>query len=281
LCSIYAAAQAGGGAGSGFYGGIAEQYTDFGTLQADSRKIPNDGEYIRGSTSQLFAGYNFNDRFGLQFNLPIIHRDFGSDAGHSSETGIGDVSLIGTFAILQEMSVDGTFTCSVLGGIKFPTGNPHRLADPDFAGGIGGHDLALGSGSYDGVAGTSLFGRWRRAFATASVQYTIRSEGYVEHQYANDLTWSAGPGYYLALNDDYTLSLQGVASGETKGKDTFSGVADDDSAEIIVYTGPQVNFTWGANISAQVGVDLPVSIYNTGTQVVPDYRARAAVTFRF
>ena len=33
LCSIYAAAQAQGGSGAGFYGGIAEQFTYFGTLQ--------------------------------------------------------------------------------------------------------------------------------------------------------------------------------------------------------------------------------------------------------
>jgi len=281
LCSIYAASEAGGGAGSGFYGGVAEQYTSFGTLQDSGQKIANDGEYIHSSTSQLFVGYNISDRLGVQANLPVIHRDFGSDTDHGSETGIGDVSLIGTFAVFQAMSVNHTFTWTVLGGVKFPTGNPRRLADPDFAGGIGGHDLALGSGSIDGVVGTGIFGRWRKGFVTANMQYAIRSSGYIDHRYANDLTWSAGPGYYVALEDNYTVSLQGVASGETKGKDSFSGVADDDSAETIVYAGPQFNFTWGAKVSAQVGVDLPVSIANTGVQVVPDYRAHAAITFRF
>ncbi|SRR5581483_1920630 len=281
LCSIYAASEAGGGAGSGFYGGVAEQYTDFGTLQDSGHKIANDGEYIRSSSSQLFLGYNFNDRFGVQFNLPVIHRDFGSDAAHGSEFGLGDASVIGSFAVVQTMSVSRTFTWTVLGGVKFPTGNPRRLADPDFSAGIGGHDLALGSGSFDGLVGTSVFGRWDKAFATASVQYAIRSAGYIDHRYANDLIWSAGPGYYVLLNDDYTLSVQGIVNGETKGKDSFSGVPDDDSAEVIVYAGPQVNFTWGPRISVQAGVDLPVSIANTGVQVVPDYRARAAVTFRF
>jgi hypothetical protein len=281
LCSIYSASMANGGAGRGLFGGIAENYTYFGTLQDSGQKIPNDGEYIKSLTSQLFAGYNFSDRFSLQFNIPIIYRAFGSDAAQGTESGIGDVSLLGNFTAVQLMDVDYTFNWTLLGGVKFPTGDPNELGQPDFSAGIGGHDLALGSGSYDGIVGTGLFGRWKRLFMNASVQYAIRSEGAFQHQYANDLTWNGGPGVYVALQDEYTLSLQAVVSGEYKGKDTFAGVPDDDSAETIVYLGPQINFTWGARVSVQAGVDLPVSIYNTGVQVVPNYRAHAALTLRF
>ena len=122
-----------------------------------------------------------------------------------------------------------------------------------FTEGIGGHDLALGSGSYDGMVGTGIYGRWKRGFVTASVQYSIRSEGDFEHQYANDLTWFGGPGFYLALTHDYTFALQAVVSGETKGKDTFNGVDDPDSAETLVYVGPQINFTWRSKLSALAG----------------------------
>jgi len=53
----------------------------------------------------------------------------------------------------------------------------------------------------------------------------------------------AGPGIgiiisYLALKDNYTIALQAAVSGESKGKDTFGGVPDDDSAETIVSAGP-------------------------------------------
>jgi len=147
--------------------------------------------------------------------------------------------------------------------------------------GIGGHDLALGSGSFDGLVGTGLFARWNKLFATANVQYAIRSEGDFEHQYANDLTWFGGPGVYLALQHKYTLSLQAVVSGETKGKDTFAGVPDEDSAETLLYVGPQVNFTWGSKLSALLAGDLPVVRSNSGTQVMPNYRIRAALNWRF
>jgi hypothetical protein len=262
---------------------VAEQFTHFGTVQDEGHKISGEGQYIDSSVSQVFAGYNFSSRIGLQLNLPVISRSFGSDLMHGSEFGIGDLSLVGRFTAYRRMSTDYSLNWSVLGGVKFPTGDSSRLNTPDseLPEGIGGHDLAMGSGSYDGIIGTSLFARSRRVFGTLDVQYAIRSEGDFQHRYANDLTWAGGPGVYLALKDDYSLTLQAVVSGETKGKDTFGGVPDADSAETIVYIGPQLNFTWGSSLSIVIGADLPVLRDNSGTQVLPDYRVRGAVTWRF
>ena len=281
LCAVYSAAEASGTSGRGFYGGVFEQFTRFGALQDSGHKVANEGAYINSSVSQLFVGYNFDNRFGAQLNVPLIYRSFGSATDRASEWGIGDVSLLGNFRGYESLSENFTFTWSLLAGIKFPTGDSNRLGDPDFTDGIGGHDLALGSGSVDGLVGTGVFSRWKRLFLTASVQYAIRSEGDFGHQYADDLIWSGGPGVYLALGHKYTLGLQAVVAGEYKGKDTFSGVPDGDSAETLVYLGPQINFTWREKLSLQVGADLPVSIYNSGRQVVPDYRVRAAVNWRF
>ena len=72
LCSIYAATQAQGGTGRGLFGGVAEQFTEFTTVQEDGRQIASEGQYIHSSVSQVFAGYNLNDRLGLQLNLPVI-----------------------------------------------------------------------------------------------------------------------------------------------------------------------------------------------------------------
>ena len=283
LCSIYAASQAQGQSGAGLFGGVAEQFTRFGTLQEEGHTISGQGQFIDSSVTQVLAGYNFNDRIGIQLNLPVIYRSYGSDTFHGSTAGIGDLSLIGTFIPYQLLNRHYNLTWTVLGGVKFPTGDSALLNTPDeqLPEGIGGHDLALGSGSYDGLIGTGLSGRGRHLFASANVQYAIRSEGDFQHQYANDLTWFGGPGAYLALKDDYSVAIQAVISGETKGKDTFGGVPDPDSAETLVYVGPQVNFTWGNTLGAAVAVDVPVSRSNSGVQVMPDYRVRAAVTFRF
>jgi hypothetical protein len=293
LCAIYSASRAQGANNTGPFAGLAEQFTHFGTLQEDGHEVPNTiDQHIDSSISQLFVGYNVTDRLGVQFNLPVIYREFRRPHGpvieNGTQFGIGDVSLIGNYVAYQKLHEKYTLTWNVLGGIKFPTGNSSHLKESDIESenglppsGIGGHDLALGSGSFDGILGTGFYARWKHAFLSAGFQYAARTEGDFGHQYANDFTWAGGPGYYLALAHTYTLSLQAIVSGESKGKDTVHGAPDGDSAETIVSLGPQLNFTWSTRLSAQVGVDIPLSIDNSGLQVVPDYRVRAGLTWRF
>ncbi len=152
--------------------------------------------------------------------------------------------------------------------------------------GLHGHDLALGSGSVDGVFGARIFGSWKRLFASGSVQYFVRSQGRFNYQYANEILWRVGPGVFLALDDvalgrGYTLNLAAVFSGESKGKDTLSGVSQDDTAYTGLYLGPSMTFTWGESLQATLGGDIPVEQKTTELQLVPDFRITAAVTWRF
>src|SRR5437763_12078516 len=168
LCAIYAATQARGEIGAGFFTGVAEQFTHFGTVQVQGEEVPNpSGQYLDSSISQTFVGYNFNDRFGIQFNLPVIYRSFkrpdemgGIERG--TESGIGDISLLGNFIAYQHLGDNSTLNWNLLGGIKFPTGSTDRIKE-EFneveepvgpVSGIHGHDLTLGTGSYDGIMGT-------------------------------------------------------------------------------------------------------------------------------
>src|SRR5207302_5100724 len=51
----------------GFYAGLSEQFTYFGTLQFEGDEVSNPtGQYLASSITQLFAGYEINDRFALQ-----------------------------------------------------------------------------------------------------------------------------------------------------------------------------------------------------------------------
>ena len=294
LCAVYSASLAQGQSGKGFLAGVAEQFTHFGTLQEDGDEVPNEvGQYLDSSISQVFVGYNFNNRFGVQLNVPLIYRSFKRAEGFAidrgSVSGPGDISLNGNLHLLQKLGMDYSFNWNLTGGIKMPTGCTDRIKEefdetevpgaPES--GIHGHDLTLGSGSWDGILGSGAFLRYKRMFMTANVQYTIRTEGDYDYEFANDLTWSGGPGAYLLLQDERTLSLQLVVSGEHKGKDMFQSESAEDTGVTSVYLGPQIDFTWSEQLSTELGVDLPVSIDNTALQSVPDYRIRAAVTWRF
>jgi hypothetical protein len=294
LCAIYSVHQARGEIGHGIFAGVAEQYTHFGTLQEDGHEISNEvDQYLNSSISQLFVGYNFSERVGVQFNIPIIYREFkrpeGFEIDRGTESGLGDVSLLGHFQVFRQETKHFTFSWNLVGGIKFPTGDTDRLKEefnevevpgaPES--GIHGHDLTLGSGSFDGIVGTGIYARWNRFFLAAATQYAIRSEGDFDYRFADDLTWAGGLGVFALLSERSTLSVQVVVSGEAKGRDTFQGHKAEDTGVTAVYLGPQINFTWSDKLSVEVGADLPVSIDNTALQTVPDYRVRAGVTWHF
>ena len=294
LCAIYNVAAAHGQASKGFSLSVAEQFTHFATLQEDGAQVPDPtGQRLNSSITQVIAGYNFNERFSVQLGLPIIHRSFKRPEGlaidRGTESGPGDMTLAANFVAYRHEKMHTTFSWSVLAGVKLPTGDSRRIAEelnevevpgaPES--GIHGHDLTLGSGSVDGIIGTGIFARSHRVFFSANVQYSIRSTGDYDYRFANDLMWSGGPGVFLALSESRTVALQLVVSGEHKGKDTFQGAPAADTGVTSVFVGPQINVTIGEKFSADVGVDLPVSIHNTALQLVPDYRVRAGLTWRF
>jgi hypothetical protein len=292
LCSIYAAGQARGEIGTGLFGALSGQFTHFGTLQQDGEEVPNPmRQFLDSTILQALVGYNFTERLGVQFNAPLIYRQFRRPVAGSVEegsvSGLGDVSLLATYEALRFEKKHSTFAWSLLAGVKFPTGSTSRLREETVetqdatASGIHGHDLTLGSGSYDGIVGTSLYGRRGRVFVAGSVQYAIRSAGSYDYRFANDLVWSAAPGLLVLLTDNYTLSIEANVSGETKGWDQFRGAPAEDTAITAVYLGPQVVFTWRDKLSAQLGLDFPVLLDNTSLQIVPDYRIRAGLTWHF
>jgi hypothetical protein len=295
------------------YGAIAEQFTHFGTLQFDGAEVDNPtGQYLDSAITQLVMGYSFNSRFALQMNVPMIYRSFERPEGfvidRGTESGLGDISLLGKFVLFHKIAGersslsfddpknphfeqhDADFTASALliGGVKFPTGDTSRLKEEfgevEMPGapesGIHGHDLTLGTGSYDGILGGQTSLRYKSFFFQADAQFTERGDGAHQYSFANDLSWSGGPGYYFARNQHTTVGLQLVVSGEHKNVDKFRGQPAEDTGITSVFLGPRLLISHG-KMSGEVAVELPVSIDNTALQVVPDYRLHASFALRF
>ena len=296
------------------YVAIGEQFTYFNTVQIDGREVPNEtDQYLASSITQIVAGYAFNARFALQLNVPLIYRSFERPEGFAidrgTESGLGDVSLILRSVLFHYTAGGGRevrfepgnkspvmidhepdFTASIvlLTGLKFPTGDTDRIKEEfeevEIPGapesGIHGHDLTLGTGSYDGIFGGQGSLRYKNFFFQADLQFTLRGDGLHQYHFANDLAWSGGPGYYFVRNPHTIVGLQFVVSGEHKDVDRFRGKEAEDTGITSVSIGPRVVASLG-KISAEVGVDLPVSIDNTALQVVPDYRIRGGIAIRF
>src|SRR5450432_2198098 len=298
---------------SGLYGAVAEQFTYFSTAQIDGREVDNPtDQHLDSFITQLVGGYTFNSRFALQVNVPLIYRsfqrpeEFAIDRG--TESGLGDVSLLGKFVLLhtesgsrRELNFDDpkaprmevrepdfTFSALFLGGVKFPTGGTSRIKEefhevevegaPES--GIHGHDLTLGTGSYDGIFGGQASLRYKNFFFEQNLQFTLRGDGLHQYHFANDLSWSGGPGYYFVRNPHAIVGLQAVISGEYKDVDRFRGNPAEDTGITSVFAGPRVVVSLG-KISAEIAVELPLTIDDTAFQIVPDYRISGAIAIRF
>jgi hypothetical protein len=295
-----------------WYAAVGEQFTHFGALQLNSDKVDNPArQYLDSSTTQLVAGYNIDSRLALQVSIPLIYREFKRPEGFAidrgTESGLGDVSLLlKTVAFKYSSSAQRTFevhgknpvaidrepdfaaSVVLLTGIKFPTGDTSRLLEEfheiDIPGapqsGIHGHDLTLGTGSYDGLFGEQNSLRCKNIFLETNVQFTLRGDGAHQYHFANDLIWSGGPGYYFVRNRETIIGLQFVVSGEYKDVDRFRGAKALDTGITSVFLGPRLVASWG-RWSAEVAVDLPAKIDNTALQVVPDYRLRGGISVQF
>ncbi|HEX8372823.1 MAG TPA: hypothetical protein VF585_08595, partial [Chthoniobacterales bacterium] len=97
---------------------------------------------------------------------------------------------------------------------------------------------------------------------------------------ANDLSWHAALGYDLLDRNETTLAVSVATSGETKDTDRFQGRVAEDTGFTTVYFGPKLRVSH-RQVSAEVGLELPVLLENTALQAMPEYRIRAAVSFQF
>jgi opacity protein-like surface antigen len=134
LCQISTPSLAGGIPGQGLFGTVSEQFTHFGTLQDEGNEVANPfHQKLDSSITQILAGYQVSDRFGIQFNLPVIYRSFrrveDMQAVHDTESGIGDASLLGRYLLWQKETEALTVNWNLYGGIKFPTGDSDRLQE--------------------------------------------------------------------------------------------------------------------------------------------------------
>lgn len=294
LCAVYNANSARGESRAGFHVALADQFTHSGTLQEEGEEVSNPiDQYRDSSITTLMVGYNFNSRFGISLNVPYLHRRFkrveGFAVERGTESGLGDMALLGRFIAFSKTEHEYSASWSLLGGVEFPTGDSDRLREERdeeeipgaLPSGVHGNDLALGSGSFDGIVGTAAQARWGRLFFSADVQYFIRTRGDFGYRFGNELSVAGGPGVYVLFKEATTLALQAGVSYESKARDRVGGEKRDDGIITAWYASPGVIFTWGEHFSATCNVDLPLGIDNRAFQVVPDYRLRGGASWSF
>lgn len=304
-CSVQSAYERARPKEGSFHTGVIEQFSVQGRVQKDGQRLfPNGDQELRSSQTQLIGAYDLSDQYSLQLSLPYITRRYkrilGEDVDRGVETGIGDMSLIlrGERKIFEDQ--DSGVSFHALAGIKFPTGDSDRLGeeaseaetqervhfkhgdeDQGIPSAVHGHDLALGSGSYDFPLGIGLDASHGGTFLRTKAHYTVRTEGDFDYRYANDFIWGASLGRVLSAGHDNSLSFALNLSGEYKPEDKIAGEQATDTLLRAVYWGPEMAFTAIESLNGFFAMDFPIDIDTTGTQTIMSRRFRGGVIYRF
>lgn len=291
---------------------VSEQFTRFGTVMDESEQVPNpSGEFLDSSITQVVAGWRFTDWIDAQIALPILHRSwrrrYDGAIQEKSQTGLGDISILGRIRAVSLQNEQGLLRLSGFGGITVPSGSTRYLSeeldennpeeefsfsrpshagtqhseDPANSSAIHGHDLAFGTGSVNGIVGAELFGTWERFLASADLQYTMYTKGAYQYRFANELSFGTSLGYYLWLESEGAVALQAMFGGDSKGQDEQSGQRLSDTAFTYLYAGPGLIGRLGSQLGLEILGEIPVVRHETSLQIVPDWRMRVAVSWKF
>jgi len=305
ICTVYNSILSSRGSQNSLNIGISQQFTSF------SSSIGGQKQTLDSSITQPFLNYYVTDELSFQVNFPLIDRRARRLAEERIEYkqlgGIGDIPVLFKYQASSNFDSGASLIWEFFGGVELPTGSTSELQEdaheeeeelidmpemPDqrFArhgeeqrGGslVDGHDLALGSGSFDWIGGTSLFYVKGRNYFNSLLQYTIRQEGDFGFRYGDDFQWQVGPGRYLSFEHDQTIGIRARISGEVKQADVLAGTTIADSGLFRVFVGPELMATLGNTTFLSLGTDFLVSSNSAREGVLPHARFLAVLSHRF
>jgi hypothetical protein len=293
-CALYSALNTGHNKEGAISLTLFEQLTSFEKGNEDEFYSLKNGERIKEfSTTQFNLNYGVSDHFSLQLSVPFIVRYLDEitnfRANSTTDAGFGDISLLAQYSDSFSLGEGFKLLPVVYGGVKLPTGDTGSLGEETslstkhhpVTGGVGaGRILTFGSGSYDFPLGGSLTLVKDRIILPAGAQYTIRTEGKFDYQFANDLFWYTNPGYFVLLDDDFSVSVHAYLSGENKGADERDNERVSLSSFSNLFLGPSVGVTFKSNLSGELAYQVRLTDKDNGI-IVPEDRLRLALSYQF
>ncbi|HTN93854.1 MAG TPA: hypothetical protein VMJ33_04670 [Gallionella sp.] len=271
------------------YDYVNQDQQRYGTGTASSDQInalSAAGEEIEDytTTRTTTASLNYTGgTWGVSAQLPFVDRTHGTfgdtgaypgttDYASSSDSGIGDIRLIGRYT---GFSADKS--AGILAGIKLPTGS----TDATFNDGVTPLDrsLQIGTGSTDVILGGYLTGAVEQYgwFAQATVQHAVATKAINGEDYRPGDAISVDTGIrYAKFGAKFTPMLQ--LNYIHRQPDTGAGATAPDaltggpgSGGTLVYLAPGALYRVGGGTSVYGFVQLPVYQDVNSLQLTPRY----------
>ena len=278
---------------SAIYGSKTASAGLINTLYANGQEVETSTK-----TETVTAAFNYNrDVWGVSVQIPYLNRthgtdgttqsippgtDLGANNASSSDSGIGDIRIMGRYSGFSADKATG-----VIGGVKLPTGGTNA----SFSAGAGPLDpgLQLGTGSTDIILGgftsgtLSTYG-W---FFQATAQHAVKT--------SNDMAGNSyRPGDAFSLNTGIRyagygakvipmLQLNFIRRENDRGPDIMSDPLTGAliSGGQLLYLSPGITVRVGGGISVYGFVQVPVYQYVNSLQLVPKFTATLGVRQTF
>jgi len=221
-CDVCGASASGQGLGllpqmNRHFAGIQYQYVELHSRHvplSELKPVIYSDEYYR--TAQLWGRYCIADRLQLFAFVPYRFNS-STHQGGSSVNGIGDISILANYVLVQNSDSDGIIQHRLLGGvgIKLPTGKYAGISDLDK---LGLPNMQPGSGSFDIPFNANYTLQYRNIGLNVDIGYVVTTPGSDQHKYGNRLNAQLNGFYRISYRRMVLLPIAGLRT-EHSGHD--------------------------------------------------------------
>jgi hypothetical protein len=249
------------------------------------------------TTRTTTAAFTYtSDTWGVTTNLPFVQRSHGTfgnggtwpasdNYSSSSDSGVGDVSLVGRYTGFSEEKTSG-----VIAGVKLPTGSTNASFNAGAGAGTAlDRSLQIGTGSTDVILGGYTTGTidtygW---FVQGTVQHAVATKTIAGQDYRPGDAYSLNTGIrYAKFGSTFSPMLQ--LNIIHRRPDTGAGVTPADALTggpatggTLAYLAPGVMARVGGGTSVYGFVQLPIYQNVNSLQLAARYTVTVGVRQSF
>ena len=263
------------------------RYTELSHEYVNGVRVPNSTNSSETYfTNQLSFTYRVANGLSLALIVPYAHKnessaDLITGPASISNSGTGDISLLGRYNLLADHKFGDTRILCVTGGIKFANGSTTltdkgQPADPD---------VQLGTGTTDFMAGAGYLLGFDDWSIGTNVLAGIRGfgSGANGHVYGDNLNYDVTARYRVFDNNAASPTIFGALGirGEWRGYELQDGQRIEDSGGDVTYIAPGVQVFFTPTISLDATVWVPFVHALNGDQVAETVKVLAGLQYMF
>ncbi|AWM14276.1 hypothetical protein DI487_10695 [Flavobacterium sediminis] len=219
------------------------------------------------NTVQIWTRIPLTKSIQLSALIPYHFHNKESAVGEQSISGMGDVTVLGFYSLLQTKSDSLVYQhrLQLGGGVKMPTGKFNETNN-----GSVNPSYQLGTGSWDYILATEYVVKRKALGLNVILNYTIKTENKKKYEFGNQFNY-AGTLFYLFSTEKLTFVPQAGLAGEVyetnyQHNQRVRNTAGDILFGKLGFELGKDRFSFGANAM------LPINQNLTGGRVEANYR---------